>query len=131
MKTRYDRGVLKTKPEKGDLITVENHKLNEVILKTINDVLLDIFGNKSVERMMLVMDEVYSLKWDEIPEKTEVFEVALRDLLSKGHMIIEDLILENLYPKFGVPFKLKSGYHFSDYMEDLKRLSQGQQLRAH
>ena len=111
-------------PKKGGLTFADRQKLDDLLLETINDILLDIFRNKSLHNMMLVMDEVYSLKWDEIPEKTETFELALQNILRRGHVIIEDLILENLYPKLGVSFQFKSGYNFSDYMEDLKKVSQ-------
>jgi len=108
-------------PEKGDLAFAGGQNLDTFLLETIYDTLLDIFGKKSLKNIMLAMDEVYSLKWDEIPEKTETFERALQSMLRKGHVIIEDLILENLYPKLGVQFKFKSGYQFSDYMEELKK----------
>ncbi len=65
------------------------------------------------------MKKSYSLKWEEIPKRGQVFADALRQILgSSGAVIIEDLILENFYAKLGLEFKWKKSYRFSDYVRE-------------
>jgi hypothetical protein len=110
----------------GDLLMMrsvlkENFGTNrdEVILKTVQDVLLNVFGEKSFKKMLRVMKENYALEWQDIPEKSQLFASALRDILGHGSTIIEDLIVENLYVSFGKELMWKKELSFSDYITQL------------
>jgi hypothetical protein len=92
---------------------------NEVILKTVRDVFLNVFGEKSFKRMLQVMKESYALDWQDIPERSQVFSSALKDILGHGSIIIEDLIVENLYISFGKELMWKKEFSFSDYITQL------------
>jgi hypothetical protein len=94
------------------------------ILVTINEVFSDIFSRRSVETIYRTMEDVYSLRREEIPGNLERFSSALAAIVGKGHLIIEDLLVENLYVKKGVKYESKKGYDTDDYIEELRsRLS--------
>jgi hypothetical protein len=92
---------------------------NEVILKTVRDIFLNVFGEKSFRKMVQAMRENYALDWEDIPEKSHVFSSALKDILGHGSIIIEDLIVENLYTSFGKELMWKKEFSFSDYITQL------------
>jgi len=101
--------------EKADLI------LNDLILNIIENTLLDIFGKKSLNSILLIMKKNYSLEWKDIPNRIEVFAKALHKIIGKGSVIIENLIIEKLYLKLDLTFKWKKGYKSSDYIKELKK----------
>jgi len=92
---------------------------NTVILRTIQNVFLDIFGEKTLKKVRQILKDNYSLDWPEIPEKSEVFAAALKEIFGKGATIIEDLIIENLYNSLGKDLPAKNNYTFSDYISSL------------
>ena len=89
---------------------------NDVVLKTIQNILLNVFGERSFKRILRIMREKYMLEWQEIPEKSQTFSSALEDILGRGSVIIEDLILENLYMSCGKELVWKEELSFSDYV---------------
>ena len=101
--------------EKADLI------LNDLILNIIENILLDIFGKKSLNSILLIMKKNYSLEWKDIPNRIEVFAKALHKIIGKGSVIIENLIIENLYLKLDLTFKWKKDYKFTDYINELRK----------
>jgi hypothetical protein len=92
---------------------------DELILKTIQSVLLEIFGEKTVRKIRHIMKENYSLEWQDVPEKSEVFSSALKEILGQGAAIVEDLIVENLYNSLGKKILWRKDYSFSDYISSL------------
>ncbi|MEM2130075.1 MAG: hypothetical protein QXZ70_05705 [Candidatus Bathyarchaeia archaeon] len=87
-----------------------------LIIRTIQNVFLDIFGEKTLKKVRQILKDNYSLDWMEIPEKSEVFAAALNEIFGKGAVIIEDLIIENLYNSLGKGLPAKKNYTFSDYI---------------
>ncbi len=90
-----------------------------LVLGTIQNVLLDVFGEKTLKKMRQVLKDSYSLEWQEIPEKSEAFSSALKEILGRGAVIIEDLIVENLYNSLGKGLQWRKDYTFSDYISSL------------
>lgn len=91
---------------------------------TINEVFSDIFSRQSVETIYRTMEDVYSLRREEIPGNLGRFSSALAAIVGRGHVIIEGLLVENLYVKKGVRYEPKKGYDTGDYIEELRgRLS--------
>jgi len=85
-----------------------------LILKTIEEVLISIFGQKTFNKMLVIMKRNYALEWSEIPRRSKEFSFALREILGTGSMIIEDLIVENLYNSLGLEIVRKKNLSFSD-----------------
>jgi hypothetical protein len=89
------------------------------IQKMIQNVMLDVFGEKSLNKIRQILKENYSLEWQDIPEKSEAFSSALKEILGKGALIIEDLIVENLYSSYGKELQWRKDFSFSDYILSL------------
>ncbi len=105
------------------MITVQSKlegMLNETILDTIEDILLDIFGKRSFNVILEVVKENYSLNWKDVPGKAQVFAEALNHVLGVGSIIIQDLIIESLCIKLNTELKWKKAYRFSDYIDQLR-----------
>ena len=96
-------------------------KLDDLILNTIEKILLDIFGKKSLNSILLIMKKNYSLEWKDIPDRVDVFSKALHKIFGKGSVIIENQIIENLYLKLDLTFKWKKGYKFTNYINELRK----------
>jgi len=96
-------------------------RVDGLLLETIGDVFNKVFGENSAKTILRHVKKSSSLKWGEIPRRIEAFAGALQENLGQGAFIIEDLILETLYPKLGLEFKWKKGYSFVDYIEELRQ----------
>jgi len=96
---------------------------DDLILKTIQDILTEVFGEKSFRKMRQTMKQSYSLEWYEVPLKSDVFSSALRRILGSGSVIIEDLIIESLYFNLGLELRWKKGFSFPDYIAQLPSAS--------
>jgi len=94
--------------------------LDDLILKVIKEVLIDVFGEKAFRVMINFFEKSYRAKWEEIPKRTYLFEDFLHKVLGEGSTILEELILQNIYSTLRMSFKRKKGYTFSRYIEDLR-----------
>ncbi len=89
------------------------------IQKTVENVMLDVFGEKTLSKIRLILRDSYYLEWQDIPEKSEAFSSALKEILGKGAQIIEDLVVENLYNSYGRELHWRKDFSFSDYILSL------------
>ncbi len=105
---------------------VSEPSFNEVLRETILNTLTDIFGKKAASSILRSIESVYSLKLEDIPENGRQFESALESLLGKGHIVIIDLILENLYFNQGQEYLYVENYGFSDYIKRLMKMREQQ-----
>jgi len=101
---------------------LDKEKATELINRTVEEVMLNIFGKRTLERILRIMREKYSLKIDEVSEKPQVFSEALRRIIGGNSIIVEDLIVESLYIKIGLKSRWKKNYRFPDYMMEIKKL---------
>lgn len=101
---------------------MDKEKATELINRTVEEVMLNIFGKRTLERILRIMREKYSLKIDEVSEKPQVFSEALRRIIGGNSIIVEDLIVESLYIKIGLKSRWKKNYRFPDYMMEIKKL---------
>jgi len=101
---------------------LDKEKATELINRTVEEVMLNIFGKRTLERILRIMREKYSLKIDEVSEKPQVFSEALRRIIGGNSIIVEDLIVESLYIKIGLKSRWKKNYRFPDYIMEIKKL---------
>ncbi|MBS7648113.1 hypothetical protein KEJ17_00480 [Candidatus Bathyarchaeota archaeon] len=94
--------------------------VNRIISEVVEEVMLSIFGRRGFESILRVMKEKYNLDLDGIPSNPQVFSKALREIIGVGSIIVEDLIVENLYMKVGLELRWRKGYRFPDYINDIK-----------
>ena len=89
--------------------------LFDVIDKTMRQV----FRDAGVQVIYDFLEKNSRLKPEEIVEKPEAFSAGLERLLGSGALVIEKLILKNLYRKIDLKFEEKKGFAFSDYVKDI------------
>jgi hypothetical protein len=69
---------------------------NDVVAKTIDSVLTQVFGKEGASLIYKYLERKYSLKRSEISDKIELFAEGLEDFLSTGADILERKILEDI-----------------------------------
>ncbi len=109
-----------TKSLPGAVAPSGKHNFDEVLQLTIRETLTGVFGNRSARTIIRTMERVHSLRLEDVPEKGQMFNSALEEILGTGHQIIEDLILENFSIKLGQKFEYIENYAFADYINNMK-----------
>ena len=109
-----------TKSLPGAVAPSGKHNFDEVLQSTIKETLTGVFGNRSARTIIRTMERVHSLRLIDVPEKGQMFNSALKEILGTGHQIIEDLILENFSIKLGQKFEYIKEYAFADYINNMK-----------
>lgn len=100
-------------------------QIDRIISDVAEEVMLGIFGRRALENIIRVLRERYGIDLNEISDKPHIFSEAMRRIIGAGSIIIEDLIIENLYMKTGLEFRWKKGYSFPDYVNEVKNFMQG------
>jgi len=95
-------------------------KFNKLLLKVIDEELKQIFGEAATLIIYNYLENNYSLKREEIPEKIEVFTRGLEEFLSSGAQVVQKIILQKLSSCFEVQCQVKEGYSFVDYVTGIK-----------
>ena len=80
----------------------------------------------SVRRAMYWhLENRFSLKRDEIPDRPGVFAEALRDMLGAGADVLLRIMAKRLYEGLGLAFEERPGWGFADYVENAKESVKG------
>lgn len=95
-------------------------KFNELLLKIIDEELKQVFGEVATLIIYSHLENNYSLRREEIPEKMEVFTRGLEEFLSSGAQVIQKIILQKLSSCSGVQCQVKEDYSFVDYVTEIK-----------
>ena len=91
------------------------------MLSVVDETMRQIFREAGVKVIYDYLENNCNLKREEIAEKPEVFSAGLKRLMVSAALVIEKMILENLYRKLGLKFEEKEGYEFSDYIKELRK----------
>ena len=86
-------------------LTTQKLKCDDKCLTVIDKVLRKIFGDEATLVIYKYLENSYSLRQDEIPEKMDIFVDAIEELLSSGAHIVKQKILENLYSSYSIIHK--------------------------
>jgi hypothetical protein len=105
--------------------TVFNVTLNKIefeksVLRAIDLQLKQVFGETATMIIYNYLQTAVSLQQEDIPAKLEIFTDGLNKFLSSGAIVVERIILENLYYDLGREFEVKEGYRLPDYVNELK-----------
>ena len=95
--------------------------LDDLLLEVVDETLRQVFKEAGTKAIYNLLESKFHFKREEIVEKSEVFSAGLERLLGSAALVIEKLILKNLYRKLGLKFEEKEGYEFSDYIKELMR----------
>ncbi|MGD8506623.1 MAG: hypothetical protein PVF15_08175 [Candidatus Bathyarchaeota archaeon] len=104
--------------------------LDDLVLSVAVETMKQVFKEAGVKVIYDFLENQCHLKREDIPKKTEVFSADLEKLLGSGAIVIEKMILRNLYNKLELRFKEKKGYKFSDYIKELRNIKGGQRERS-
>jgi hypothetical protein len=88
-------------------ISQQTCKENERIVKIVDRVLRQIFGNDATCLIYRYLENRYSVKQNEIVDKIDLFAKGLEEFLRSGAYIIERKILEDIYSSYGLLRKLE------------------------
>lgn len=87
----------------------------------IDETLNYVFKEAGAEAIYNFLEKKCQLHRNEISLRPGVFSKSLKMLLGSAAPVIESMIVENLYLKFGLEFEKKAGYEFVDYLVELRR----------
>jgi len=103
----------------------ETEKLEDLLSKVVIETLKQVFKEDGAKVIWDSLGNKCHLRREDVVEKPDVFSAGLERLLGSGAWVIENLILENLYRKFGLKFREKEGYEFSGYVKELRKRFEG------
>jgi len=116
----------KYKMQHGDYsVSVDaKEEFKKILLQTIDENLKQIFQETATHIIYQFLENNYSLKREEIPEKLETFMEGLQEFFRSGAHVIEQSILKELYSNLGLEYKSREGCRFLDYIDDLENVYQ-------
>jgi len=92
-----------------------------MLVQTIRDVVTNIFDDETGYR---ILEHTEKLLSENLDETIKLFDNSLVSILGKGAVIVEDLIVEELYLKCGANPKLTKGHMFQDCVLELAKLAE-------
>jgi len=99
-------------------------EFKKLLLQTIEENLKQIFRETATHIIYQFLENNYSLKREEIPEKLETFMEGLQEFFRSGAHMIEQTILKEMHLNLGLKYKSREGYRFVDYIDDLENVYQ-------
>ena len=96
-------------------------EFERILLKTINDVLLEIFGENATSIIYGYIEKNYSLTQQNITHNLQTFIKGLNEFLGSGAHMVQIIILKELYSNFGFELEqVDDRRSFADYINELK-----------
>ena len=95
--------------------------VDDLLLNIIDDTLKHVFKEAGTNVIYGYLGNKCHLNRDEIAEKPEVFSTGLKNLLGSGALLIEKMILRNLYTEFQLRFREEKDYDLADYIAELRK----------
>ena len=92
-------------------------RFDEVFEETVDEVIKNVFEDKAAKTILVYFNESNS---QEFEQKVRALTGSLPKILGAGSVIIEDLILEALYLKYGLELRRRKGYGFRNYIMELR-----------
>jgi len=99
-------------------------EFKKLLLRTIDENLKQIFQESATHIIYQFLENNYSLKREEIPEKLETFMKGLDEFFRSGAHVIEQSILREMHAKLGLEYRSREDYRFVDYIGDLENIYQ-------
>jgi PAS domain S-box-containing protein len=97
-----------------------NRRSDAVLLKVMDETLEQVFKGVSVQVIYASFEKSFQLKREEIVENPDTFSAGLERLLGSAALIIEKLIIRNLYCKIGLDYVETEDFQFSKSVNDLR-----------
>lgn len=94
-------------------------KFDEIFIEAVDEG-LKVLGESGKQMIFFYLEKGFSVKKHEIPEKPEAFAQGLEKIFKAGALVIEKLIVENLYSKLGLEYENKPNFSFEEYVKKAK-----------
>ena len=91
---------------------------DDTVVETIEEIIRNVFEDN--ETAELILHCLNSNTDKPLDERLQIFTAALPKILGLGYVIIEDLILETLYSKYGLTSVFKKD-NFASYIKELSK----------
>lgn len=105
-------------------------EFRKVLLKAIDESLNKVLGGIATQTIYFYFEQEHHLKPEDIPDNLENFRFTLERTFGIGALIIEKIIMENLYSRLSLnnknisfKYKNKEQIGFINYVNDLKKLT--------
>lgn len=95
---------------------------NQALFEAIDDGLLTL-GESGREAIYFHLQNLCSLKREDIPHETKTFVEGMREIFGVGAEVIERSIVKSLYRKLGLKYEEKEGYGFLAYLNYAKEMN--------
>jgi len=99
-----------------------SREFDALLLDVVDETLTQIFRDVGVRVIYASFEQNCQLKREEIPERPDAFTVCLGKLLTSAALVIEKLIVKNLYRKCGVEYVESTIFNFSGRVKELKKM---------
>lgn len=87
----------------------------KVLLEALDEGLSTI-GESARKAIYFHLQNLYSLKREEIPDNPKAFVEGLRKIFGLGAEVIEKAVIKSLYSKLEIKFEERKGYGFIEYL---------------
>lgn len=98
-------------------------EFGQVLFEAVDEGLL-VLGESGRNAVYFHLQNLYSLKREDISGKPEAFVENLRKIFGMGAEIIEKAILRSLYCKLGLTYEEKKNHDFIMYVNDAKNTAE-------
>ena len=95
---------------------MKEKSFNRVLVETVDDVIRSLLGEAVASVVLYHLEKDFSLRIEDVPERPDRFEYAMKDLFREGASIIEEL-----YRRIGLNYVRVRGYSFADYIKEAKK----------
>lgn len=99
--------------------------LDILLLKVVDKTMKQVFTETGTKVVYDFLENNSRLKREEIAKKPKIFSARMKKLLGSGALVVEKIILKNLYSKLELKLEEKEGYEFSDYIKELRKRLKG------
>ena len=97
-----------------------SREFDDVLLSIVDETLTQIFKDVGVRVIYDSLEHNCRLRREEIPGKPDVFTACLGKLLSSAALVIEKLIIKNLYHRFNTEYVEPTIFDFSERVKELR-----------
>jgi len=95
---------------------------NRILVEVVGEVINRLLGEPVASILLYHLEKDFSLRIEDIPEKPERFEYAMKDLFHESAHIIEEKIIEELYRRLDLNYRRVEGQGFAECIKEAKKL---------
>jgi len=109
------------KSSEGTELSQVEERFRQVLLEAIDEGLL-MLGENSRKAVYFHLQNMFSLKKEDVPDRPEVLVRGLEKIFGAGAKAIETWILKSLYQKLGAKYEEKKNSQFEDHLNDAREI---------